>query len=464
MKTFSFDPSGWIKNNRNEYGEQYGLLNWVSENKSRASEEQRQNILRQLNDQIQYGFKDTKIDTQHLSQGCILCGQGQWSCLFINGRCNCQCFYCPTVQDDIGLPTTNHLTFTEPQQYIDYIERFQIKGVSLSGGEPFLTFDRSLEYAQAIQNKFGDKIYLWMYTNGTLVTKDKLLQLRDAGMDEIRFDIAATDYDLKAAQSAVPLIPTVTVEIPAIPEDFLLLKEKIKEMADIGIKHLNLHQLRLTVFNFEKLVNRGYTFLHGERVTVLESELTALEALLFTKKNKINLPINYCSFYYKNCFQHSAVRRRSAEIIKKSFEDITEKGYIRALRLTATSDIIKNYAHSFEQNNINPELWKILSNQTQLQFSIQCGSVIPTQPAQISVTYYETILKDHVTYQNMFKEIKLAHKSIFAECWKASKEIVLSKDDLAIIKNSQSHPSDMEHLSQEISHFETILPGWKPYC
>ncbi len=39
-------------------------------------------------------------------------------------------------------------------------------------------------------------MHVWLYTNGTLATVDILTQLRDAGLDEIRFDIGATDYNL----------------------------------------------------------------------------------------------------------------------------------------------------------------------------------------------------------------------------------------------------------------------------
>ena len=233
----------------------------------------------------------------------------------------------------MGIPTTNTVPFPKASDYIDYIRKLDFKGVSLSGGEPLLTPDVSLNYLRRIKNEFADSIYTWLYTNGTLATRDILIQLKEVGLKEIRFDIGATKMSLEKAKSAVDIIDVVTVEIPALPEEFESLKKKVVEMQSAGIRYLNLHQLRLTPHNFSKLTARNYTFLHGEKVTVLESELTALRLIQWARGEGIELPINYCSFVYKNRFQRAAARRKSASFVCKSYENITQSGYIRALEI-----------------------------------------------------------------------------------------------------------------------------------
>jgi pyruvate formate-lyase activating enzyme-like uncharacterized protein len=126
----------------------------------------------------------------------------------------------------------------------------------------------------------------------------------------------------------------VTVEIPAVPEDEELLKRKMFEMAEAGVDHLNLHQMRLTPYNFAPLTERGYTFIHGEKVTVLESELTALRMVRFALEQGLPLPVNYCSFPYKRRFQHAAARRRAALAVCVSGEIVTEAGYLRTISAT----------------------------------------------------------------------------------------------------------------------------------
>ena len=86
------------------------------------------------------------------------------------------------------------------------------------------------------------------------------------------------------------IIPVVTVEIPAVPEDLEITKPLTAVLSSMGVKYLNLHQIRCTQFNRPKLVRRGYTFIHGPGVAVLETELAALELIRHTLDRNIPLP------------------------------------------------------------------------------------------------------------------------------------------------------------------------------
>lgn len=458
MEPFKCDPSGWIEKNRNQYGERYGLLNWVSKTTSQVAEDQRQKLLNQLDPRIHYGFKDTKIDCRNLSRGCTLCGKGLWSCLFINGLCNCKCFYCPTVQDEESVPTTNTVSFQDPLHYVDYLKELGFKGVSISGGEPLLTFEKSLRYLSAVKKHAGEDIYCWLYTNGTLVTEDILKQLRDIGLNEIRFDIGAVNYNLSFAEKAVKYIPTVTVEIPAVPEDKEILMAKLVSMSESGIKHLNLHQLRLTPHNFFHLSQRPYTFLHGEQVTVMESEITALEIISETIKQKLLLNVNYCAFHYKNSFQQSAARKRAATYIKKPHEEITEKGYLRTITIKDSSLHVQKQIQILSEKYYSAEISGMtIKNETQIHITldnlITLFKTEALKDADIFVSYAHGVICDHLTYHHPFIELRLPTKLLYVERRTASDMIKISTEEL------------MEGIfSEKIIPFETILPGWKPYC
>ncbi len=326
-----------IESNRQEYGRLYDLLTFGSAELLLAATAERDKLLQWLEQHACVGYCGTKVNCNGLSPGCQRCGDGVWSCLFINGRCNGQCFYCPTAQDEDGPPVTNGLVFNKPEDFAAYVSALNFSGVSISGGEPLLTPDLTISYLQAVRKRCGDSIHLWMYTNGTMLTADLCNRLRDAGLNEIRFDLGAVRYNLKKLRLAVGVIPTVTVEIPAVPEDEALLHIKLVEMAESGVNHLNLHQMRLTNHNFGPLLERNYTFLHGEKVTVLESELSALRTVKFGLEQEINLPVNYCSFAYKRRFQHAAARRRSAIAVCRADEFITESGYLRTLTENSVS-------------------------------------------------------------------------------------------------------------------------------
>lgn len=344
-----------IESNRREFGLRYDLLNFAGPERLAAANAERNELMEWLCQNASLGYAGTKVDCSGLSPGCRCCGDGSWSCLFINGRCNGLCFYCPTAQDDDGPPVTNGLAFTNPQEYAAYVAALGFSGVSISGGEPLLTPDLTLAYLNAVRSRCGDDIHLWLYTNGILLTADLCGQLRDAGLNEIRFDLGADRYNLKKLRLAAGCIKSVTVEIPAIPEDEELLKRKMTEMVEAGVKHLNLHQMRLTPFNFNHLTGRGYTFLHGEKVTVLESELCALRIARFGLEQGIPIPVNYCSFAYKRRFQHAAARRRAALSVCISGEVVTEAGYLRSLSAAGESyfeaALLQNpsYRHPFEK-------------------------------------------------------------------------------------------------------------------
>jgi len=343
------------ESNRREYGRLYDLLTFADTERLAAAGAERKELLEWLERYACFGYAGTKVDCSSLSPGCRCCGDGGWSCLFVNGRCNGRCFYCPTAQDDDGPPVTNGLAFSTPEDYAAYVAALGFSGVSISGGEPLLTPDLTLAYLNAVRTRCGDDVHLWLYTNGTLLTADLCNRLRDAGLNEIRIDLGAVRYNLKKLRLAVGCIRTVTVEIPAVPEDEELLKRKMVEMADAGVNHLNLHQMRLTPYNFGPLTERGYTFLHGEKVTVLESELTALRTVRFGLEQGISLPVNYCSFPYKRRFQHAAARRRAALTVCVSGETVTEPGYLRTLSATGVryceAALLQNpsYRYPFEK-------------------------------------------------------------------------------------------------------------------
>jgi len=396
-----------IESNRREYGSRYDLLTFAGPEQLAAAGAERKELLQWLARYASFGYAGTKVDLSGLSPGCRRCGDGGWSCLFVNGRCNGRCFYCPTAQDDDGPPVTNGLAFTGPEEYAAYVAALGFSGVSISGGEPLLTPDLTLAYLRAVRKRCGSDVHLWLYTNGTLLTADLCSRLRDAGLDEIRFDLGAVRYHLKKLRLAVGCIPTVTVEIPAVPEDEGLLQQKMVEMAEAGVDHLNLHQMRLTPYNFGPLTERGYTFLHGEKITLLESELCALRMVRFGLTHGISLPVNYCSFPYKRRFQSAAARRRAALSVCVPGETVTESGYLRTI-------------------------------------------------SAATVRYSEVALLQNPSYRYPFEKIVLeTGRSLYMERRPVTQEVILTLDELAALEAGQP--------PERVACFERIESGLSVY-
>ena len=329
--------------------------------------EGREKRKRLVSELAQYGsessFGGSKIHTGDLSPGCMTCGQGTWSCMYVNRECTAHCFFCPQDRKPPaeGPPLAEDIPFEQLDGYLGYLTRMEFEGVGISGGEPLLAIEQILPMIEGIKERFGQQIYLWLYTNGDLAEPDRLEALADAGLDEIRFNIVARRYDLEPVILARRFIPKVTVEIPAIPEDYDRLVGILDKLATIPIDFLNIHQLVATRHNYGVLRKKKYTFLPPadfREPPVLESELTALSVMRYALTNDIPIPINYCSHVYKARYQGSARRIRAAILARRSYERVTDAGFLSRLEVDITDADHSGLISALEQNGVPSELWK----------------------------------------------------------------------------------------------------------
>lgn len=327
MNAFDLYLNDLMNKNRHEFAD-LNDINWLNYYRDLSLIEERNCLVEEYSKHAL--FKKTKPLYNTISRGCELCGAGKWSCLFITNKCNANCFYCPAEQKNDEIPSTQSLDFDSADLYADYVKTFGFKGVSFSGGEPLLFFDRTLEYLKAVRQRLPD-VYIWMYTNGILADPYKMKKLADAGLDEIRFDIGAIDYSLEKIKAAKDIIPNITIEIPAVPEKTERIISLLSDMIEVGVTNLNLHQLRLTNYNAKKLLNHNYTYIGSERPIVLESEIAALKILNHATKHHLPIGINYCSFAFKNRFQKAGFRKILADAINIPQNQLTENGFVREI-------------------------------------------------------------------------------------------------------------------------------------
>src|SRR3989339_1628669 len=117
----------------------------------------RSKLLKSLPADINRSFSGTKLHWGALSPGCLLCGAGYWSCLFINRLCTRNCFYCPQDRQVTkeALPHAEQVTFKTARQYADYVFRMGYKGVGITGGEALLSLPKVLEHIEEIRKISG---------------------------------------------------------------------------------------------------------------------------------------------------------------------------------------------------------------------------------------------------------------------------------------------------------------------
>lgn len=195
--------------------------------------------------------------TAAISKGCEACKVGTWYCLFIGSRCNLTCSFCVRGHrteklsvDPMKAVGGRHLgdAVTDREVLVEMGRSSYLNGFSFSGGEPWMYLNRVKTLSKEISRQFP-KVYQWIYTNGTMVDPRRAEELHACGIQEIRFDTAATDFSPKVMEKialARKIFPVVTIETPVLPgsEDACL--ASLDAAAEIGIDYVNLHDLKLT--------------------------------------------------------------------------------------------------------------------------------------------------------------------------------------------------------------------------
>ncbi len=264
-----------------------------------------------------------------LSPGCQACKNGTWDCIFTTMRCNLNCNFCCSPQA-IAKDFAGSAFGSSPEQIMENHSKTGITGISFSGGDPFVHRQKLFDWVGKFSKQSPQK-YMWLYTNGILITPADLQQLQKLGLDEIRFNLAATGYNnskvLKNLACAAQLIPNVTIEIPAIPEHTEKVLAGLEIWASLGVRYLNLHELM-----YEAGTNAAS--MPGSRCTMLladghctevnpESRFLTLAVMKRVQDNNLPLSVNDCSMQSK--LRQLRGRRRSlAPLLKKPVEKLCQ--------------------------------------------------------------------------------------------------------------------------------------------
>jgi len=246
-------------------------------------------------------------DESKFSKGCRSCLLGTGlSAIRKTNKCNIQCKFCYNYGELDEIPPVGEgmweiggTKFYEKD--IDLLLSIYQKptGISYVYLEPFMEIEK---YYPVIK-KFSDaKIHQHLYTNGLLVTEESLKALAEAGLDEIRFNLAASNCSDKVIKNigiAKKYIKSVGIESPMTPEFYTAFLKKKQAILDTNLDFINCAELHL---NENKLANyygeNMYISRHGYISPIWSRELT-LKFMKIADEESWDLAVHDCSNYTK---------------------------------------------------------------------------------------------------------------------------------------------------------------------
>lgn len=236
-------------------------------------------------------------------RGCRSCLLGTGlSAIRKTNKCNLTCKFCYNFGelDDIapigeGMWEIGGTKFYENDLELLLSIYPKPSGVSYVYLEPFMEIEKYYGVVHAFHQA---GVYQHLYTNGLLATEDRLQALGEAGLDEIRFNLGATDCaDLVIDHIALAkkYIPHVGIETPMTPEFFEGFHQKKKAILGTGLDFINCAELHLNANNLDNYYGENmYIARHGYMSPVWSRELT-LKLMAAASAEAWDIAVHDCS-------------------------------------------------------------------------------------------------------------------------------------------------------------------------
>ncbi|MBI3297191.1 MAG: radical SAM protein [Elusimicrobia bacterium] len=256
--------------------------------------------------------------TRRLPPGCRGCLAGRGTNAFVTGLCTRDCFFCFNAKPRVDELVVHGIKLSSPEEAPAVVARYGLSSVGVSGGEPTLRPERLLRLVRAL-GTLSSRVRIDLYTNGDCLSDDLLAELRDAGLDALRFNVVAREFDLEPVARALAFFPETAVEVPAVPERRAELEDMVLALDRLGVPFLNIHELFACRENAAAVESRGYGST-GERAEALlwepvaGAEEAALGLLLFAQRRAERLSAYYCSCRTQEDISRRGLRRRRRQV------------------------------------------------------------------------------------------------------------------------------------------------------
>ena len=244
---------------------------------------------------------------ENFPRGCRSCLLGTGlSAIRKTNRCNIQCPFCYNYGELDAIPPIGEgmweiggTKFYEED--LDLLLSIYDKptGISYVYLEPFMEIEK---YYGVIKKFHEAGIQQHLYTNGLLATEESLKKLGESGLDELRFNLGASNCADKVIENmkiARKYIPYVGIETPMTPSFFQTFLKKKDQILSTGFDYINCAELHLNPNNLENYLGENmYSARQGYLSPIWSRDLT-LQFMKMADEENWPIVVHDCSNHTK---------------------------------------------------------------------------------------------------------------------------------------------------------------------
>lgn len=294
-----------------------------------------------------------------LPKGCKICRRGAQLFFLMTGKCCENCYYCSLTKDkrNKNIILANERPITHFSGVMLEVANMDAQGAAITGGDPLVNINQTLDYISNMKKEFGKKFHIHLYTPGRFATEENLTKLFDVGLDEIRFHPQTKEQE-KNIEYALNFDWSVGAEIPIIPNN----KKRSLKFLDYlesleFIKFCNFNELEATEANIDALKKKGFRLKEPDSSAIEGSEPLALEIL---EEADVNFSLHYCSSLSKDAVQFRNRLIRTANIVKKPYEEVQDGMLVKAIITPPKYIIVEELTEAMiDEYEIESEMIKI---------------------------------------------------------------------------------------------------------
>ncbi len=318
--------------------------------------------------------EDGSVYTKKLPIGCQQCIQGEKLVFFVGGLCelpdHCR-GYCPISEDKKGKQAkfVNERPFHDWEDLWDEIGKTGAKGLSITGGDPFFSEELqtfALEIIKRAKARLGTAFHIHLYTNAKKFSPKLAEELKNTGLDEIRFHPSLENFSAFSMAQQQNLV--FGAEVPAIPtEDYEKYLEKLlATLEQTGALFLNLNELEMTPTNATELKKFGFRIKDDSLAAVEGSQELALR---FIKEHaKSSVILHFCPAAVKDSTQLRQRYLNRAKKVKRPYEEVTPEGLLVKGVVRGPNDrLVELRSRLIEEGEVPPEMLFLLEGGTTLE-------------------------------------------------------------------------------------------------